>query len=152
MSVLPISSSLGESSGVTTRAQPAHLPHVHDQRRRLPLHKARAGQASLQLLPAERKAPKFPGSVNCPCVYTICPMAREHDNASDAQIGSWCSGDSGCLGAGRRAWEMGCLNAKSAWLSSGEHPNGSKTEAWKITNIQAFETHVVPRHLLKPSG
>lgn len=134
-------SHLGVSGRILGRnnRSPASAPaHVRDQRRCLPLHKVRAGQAPSQLFPVERKAPKFPGSVNCPCVYTICPVAREHDNASDAETGSWCGGNSGCLEAGRRAWEMGCLNAKSAWLSSGEHPNGSETEAWKITNIQAF--------------
>lgn len=43
------------------------------------------------------------------------------------------------------------LNAKSAWLSFGEHPNRSKTEVLKITNIQAFRKQIVPRYLLKPS-
>ena len=112
VSVLPISASLGESSGITTGAQPAHLPHMHDQRRSLPLHKARAGQAPLQLFPVERKAPKFPGSVNCPCVYTICPVAQEHDNASDAQTGSWCSGDSRVLGSGEEGVGDGMLECQ----------------------------------------
>lgn len=112
MSVLPISRRLWENPlGVTTRAQPAHLPHACMIRGDVSFPMPRAGQASLQLFPAERKAPKFPGSVNCPCVYTICPMAREHDNAQMHKLAAGAAGVQGAW-SWKEGVETGCLECQ----------------------------------------
>lgn len=55
MSILPILVSLGESSGITAGTQPVHLPHVHDQKRCLTLHKAKVGQAPDSCFPQRGK-------------------------------------------------------------------------------------------------
>lgn len=52
---LPFLAFLRESSGITTGTQPVHLPHVHDQRRRLALHKAKVGQAPHSCFPQRGK-------------------------------------------------------------------------------------------------
>lgn len=66
------------------------------------------------------------------------PWSRNMTAPQTHKLAAGTAGIQDAWGVGRQAWETGGLNAKLVWPSSTEHPDGSKTEAQKITNIQTF--------------